>query len=92
MRSFKIPFSLDREEKIFGGYISLRQAGYLTLAVAGVSLFFFLRIWLALPLFLINLVLMLCFAFLKVQDKNADVYALYLVKYLIRDKMFVYRR
>ena len=30
MRVFKIPFDIKREEKIFGGYLSLRQVLYLT--------------------------------------------------------------
>ena len=32
MRVFKIPFDIKREEKIFGGYLSLRQVLYLMLA------------------------------------------------------------
>ena len=29
MRVFKVPFDIKREEKIFGGYLSLRQVVYL---------------------------------------------------------------
>ena len=38
MRVFKIPFDTKREEKIFGGYLSLRQVLYLMLATASLGI------------------------------------------------------
>ena len=37
MRIFKVPFDLKREEKIFGGYLSLRQVIYLMLSASSLS-------------------------------------------------------
>ena len=31
MRAFRIPYDMRREEKIFGGYLSLRQVIYLVI-------------------------------------------------------------
>ena len=39
MKVFKVPFDLKREEKIFGGYLSLRQVTYLMLAASSLALF-----------------------------------------------------
>ena len=39
MRIFKIPFDIKREEKIFGGYLSLRQVLYLMLAISSLGIF-----------------------------------------------------
>ena len=38
MRIFKVPFDLKREEKIFGGYLSLRQVIYLMLSASSLSI------------------------------------------------------
>ena len=38
MRVFKVPFDIKREEKIFGGYLSLRQVIYLMLSASSLSL------------------------------------------------------
>ena len=39
MRVFKVPFDVKREEKIFGGYLSLRQVIYLILATSSLIIF-----------------------------------------------------
>lgn len=39
MRVFKVPFDIKREEKIFGGYLSLRQVTYLMLAASSLAIF-----------------------------------------------------
>ena len=38
MRVFKVPFDIKREEKIFGGYLSLRQVVYLMLGASSFAL------------------------------------------------------
>ena len=39
MRVFKVPFDVKREEKIFGGYLSLRQVIYLMLTASTLVIF-----------------------------------------------------
>lgn len=93
MRVFKVPFDIKREEKIFGGYLSLRQVIYLMLATSSFSL-------LATPLpvvlkilfiFIISIFFLLC-AFLKIGEQNFDKVFFYALKYIFRKKDFVYRR
>lgn len=93
MRVFKVPFDIKREEKIFGGYLSLRQVIYLMLATSSLSL-------LATPLpvalkilfiFIISIFFLLC-AFLKIGEQNFDKVFFYALKYIFRKKDFVYRR
>lgn len=93
MRVFKIPFDSKREEKIFGGYLSLRQVLYVLLA--GVSCFIaiipipkILKIIIIPILFLFSLA---C-AFLKINEQNFDKFCFYAIKYLFRRKTFVYTR
>ena len=40
MKTFKVPYDVKREEKIFGGYLSLRQVLYLMLIGISCTLFF----------------------------------------------------
>ena len=89
MRVFKIPFDIKREEKIFGGYLSLRQVLYLMLATASLGI-------LATPLniivkiFIITIIatfFLLC-AFLKINEQNFDKLFLEAVKYIFRIKNF----
>ena len=93
MRVFKVPFDIKREEKIFGGYLSLRQVIYIMLAVASFIIFaikiaFAIKIILVIPLFIFFL---LC-AFLKINDMNFDKFFFYAIKFLFRKKNFVYER
>lgn len=93
MRVFKVPFDIKREEKIFGGYLSLRQVTYLMLAAASLAIF-------AIP---INIIIkfiivtpicglfLLC-TFLKIGEQNFDKFFFYAIKYLFRKKNFVYER
>ena len=93
MRVFKVPFDIKREEKIFGGYLSLRQVVYLMLGASSFAL-------LATPLpmalkiifiFLIASFFLLC-TFLKIGDQNFDKFFFYAIKYIFRKKYFVYKR
>ncbi len=93
MRVFKVPFDIKREEKIFGGYLSLRQVIYLMLAGASLSIFAIpipiaIKFLLVIP---ICIFFLLC-AFLKINEKNFDKFFFYAVKYLFRKKDFVYER
>ena len=93
MRVFKVPFDVKREEKIFGGYLSLRQVLYTMLGASSL-------ISLALPINIIIKILfisvfsiffLLC-AFMKINEQNFDKMFFYAMKYLFRKKKFVYER
>ena len=93
MRLYKVPFDIKREEKIFGGYLSLRQVLYLMCSVASFSVF-------AMPIpklvkitfaTILALFFVAC-SFLKLNEQNFDKFFFYAIKYLLRKKSFVYRR
>ena len=93
MKVFKVPFDLKREEKIFGGYLSLRQVTYLMLAASSLALFAtpipkILTIFIVIA---ITTFFLLC-SFLKIGEQNFDKFFFYWLKYLFRKKNFVYRR
>jgi len=93
MRVFKVPFDIKREEKIFGGYLSLRQVTYLMLAASSIALFAIpipkiITIFIAI---IISTFFLLC-SFLKIGEQNFDRFFFYAIKYLFRKKKFVYRR
>lgn len=93
MRVFKVPFDVKREERIFGGYLSLRQVIYLMLSAASFTMLF-LPISMAIKLtaiLIISIFFLLC-AFFKVNEQNFDKYFFYGLKYLFRKKNFVYER
>jgi len=93
MRVFKIPYETKREEKIFGGYLSLRQVLYLMLMAASLSIFI-IPLNITVKLLVITLLstfLLLC-TFMKINEQNFDKFFFYAVKYLIRNKNFVYVR
>lgn len=93
MKVFKIPYDTKREEKIFGGYLSLRQAIYLMLMCSSFSLFA-IPINIIIKIFgisIISIFLLLC-AFFKIQEMNFDKFFFYALKYLFRKKKFVYER
>lgn len=93
MKVFKIPYDIKREEKIFGGYLSLRQVIYLML-ICGSFGIFALHINIILKLTIISVLsifLLLC-AFLKVQELNFDRFFFYALKFLFRKKKFIYER
>ena len=93
MRIFKVPFDIKREEKIFGGYLSLRQVIYLMLSGASFGIFA-LSIPIAIKIIFICLVatfFLMC-SFLKINEQNFDRFFFYALKYLFRKKDFVYER
>lgn len=93
MRVFKVPFDIKREEKIFGGYLSLRQVIYLMIAASSLAIFA-TPLYFVLKIIFIAVVLtffLLC-AFLKIGEQNFDKFFFYCVKYLFRKKDFVYER
>lgn len=93
MRVFKVPFDLKREEKIFGGYLSLRQVTYLMLAASSLSicatkLNVIIKV---LVITIISTFFLLC-SFFKIGEQNFDKFFFYAIKYLFRKKTFIYGR
>ena len=93
MRVFKVPFDIKREEKIFGGYLSLRQVTYLMLSASSLSILA-TSIPMTIKILLITFIcifFLLC-TFLKVGEQNFDKFFFYAIKYLFRKKNFIYVR
>lgn len=93
MRIFKIPYDIKREEKIFGGYLSLRQVLYLMLIGLSFSIFF-IPIPRILSFFIVSVLivfLLLC-AFWKINEQNFDKFFFYALKYIFRKKTYIFRR
>lgn len=93
MRVFKIPFDIKREEKIFGGYLSLRQVLYLMLATSSLSILATpLNIIIKIVIITIIATFFLLCAFLKINEQNFDKLFLCATKYIVRRKKFKYER
>ena len=93
MRLFKVPYDMKHEEKIFGGYLSLRQVIYIMLAAASFAILA-IPINIAIKLIAILLIagtFLLC-AFLKIGGTNFDKFFFYAFKYLTRQKIYIYER
>ena len=91
MQVYQVPYNYDHEEKIFGGYISLRQAIYLIFGVLSVGIFFIplINIFIKSLLFLLIATMFVLFAFLKIDETYADKYFIYIIKFLFRKKQFI---
>ena len=88
---FKVPYDVQREEKIFGGYLSLRQVLYLMLATSSLSILATpLNIIIKIVIITIIATFFLLCAFLKIKEQNFDKLFLYATKYLVRKKNFKY--
>lgn len=93
MKVFKIPYDTKREEKIFGGYLSLRQVIYLMFICSLFGIFAIpINIIIKILLFSIIAIFFLLCAFFKVQELNFDKFFFYALKFLFRKKKFMYER
>ena len=94
MNFYKVPFDFTHEEKIFGGYLSLRQMLYLICSIASVGIFFIsiLPVAIKVCIFLILATIFLLFAFLKIGNWYADKYAYYIFRYILRKKIYIHER
>lgn len=93
MRIFKVPFDVKREEKIFGGYLSLRQVIYImidssSLGILATQLPIILKISF---ISIIATFFLLC-SFLKISEQNFDKFFYFAIKYIFRKKKFIYER
>ena len=93
MGLYKVPFSFTHEEKVFGGYLSLRQMLYLIISVISVGILFLnISIIIKTILFLFSISICMIFAFLKTGNIYADKYFFNILKYLLRRKIFIFER
>lgn len=93
MSLYKVPFDFAHEEKVFGGYLSLRQMLYLIASVISVGiLFLHIPIVIKTLVFLSTVAILLTFAFLKIGNIYADKYFFNIIKYIFRRKIFIFER
>lgn len=87
---FKVPYDVQREEKIFGSYLSFRQVIYLMFATSSLCIFATpFNIVLNIFIIIISTFFLLC-AFKKIKEQNFDKLFLYATKYFVRKKNFKY--
>lgn len=91
MQIYNVPYNFNHEEKIFGGYLSLRQAIYLIIALSMIAIFFIpvISIIVKSIVFLILATGFILFAFLKIDETNTDKYFVYILKFLFRKKKYI---
>ena len=94
MNIYKVPFDFAHEEKIFGGYLSLRQAIYLVLGISSAGILFIPHIPMTLKviIFLTTFITFLIFTFLKINEIYADRHFLNIIKYIFRKKIYLSER
>lgn len=94
MNIYKVPFDFTHEEKVFGGYLSIRQMLYVVFGVASAGILFLPSIPMSMKVlaFLLFFSLYMAFAFLKIQQVYADRYFLNILKFLFRKKIYIYER
>ena len=87
---FKVPYDVQREEKIFGSYLSFRQVIYLMFATSSLCIFATpFNIVLNIFIIIISTFFLLC-AFKKIKEQNFDKLFLYATKYFVSKKNFKY--
>lgn len=91
MQIYNVPYNFNHEEKVFGGYVSLRQAIYLILGALMLGIFFIpmINIFIKSLLFLVLATMFILFAFLKIDETNADKYFIYILNFLFRKKKYI---
>lgn len=93
MSLYRVPFDFTHEEKVFGGYLSLRQMLYLIFSVASLGILFIeIPVLVKVSMFLVTFVILMTFAFLKIGTTYADRYFLNIMKYIFKKKIFIYER
>lgn len=93
MSLYKVPFDFTHEEKVFGGYLSLRQMLYVIASVISVGvLFFHILMIFKVIIFLSFVSIFMTFAFVKIGNTYTDKYFLNILKYIFRKKKFIFER
>ena len=91
MSLYKVPFDFTHEEKVFGGYLSLRQMLYVIASVISVGVLFF-HISMIFKVIIFLSFVSITFAFVKIGNTYADKYFLNILKYIFRKKKFIFER
>ena len=91
MLIYNVPYNFKHEEKIFGGYVSLRQAIYLIIGASTISIFLVpeLNTFIKLIIILAFITISVLFAFLKIDGTYADKYFIYILKFMFKKKKFI---
>lgn len=94
MGVYRVPYDFSHEEKVFGGYLSLRQMLYVIGSVISLGILFIpgLPMMLKTIMFLIIFIVFMVFAFLKIGSGFADKYFWNIVKFIFRKKIFIFER
>ena len=93
MNLYKVPFQLEHEEKVFGGYLSLRQMLYLIISVISIGiLFVHIPLIIKTIIFLVIVSVFMVFAFVKVGNMYADKYFVDILKYVFKKKIYIMER
>ena len=91
MQIYNVPYNFKHEEKVFGGYVSIRQAIYLIFGATMLGIFFvpIINIFIKSFLFLLFTTMFILFAFLKIDETNADKYFIYILNFFFRKKKYI---
>lgn len=91
---YRVPFDFTHEEKVFGGYLSLRQMLYVVSSVISLGILFIPNILMIAKacMFLVIFITFMIFAFLKIESGYADRYFLNIVKFIFRKKIYIFER
>ncbi len=93
MSLYKVPFDFSHEEKVFGGYLSLRQMLYLIATVISVGIMFaHIPLTIRTMMFLIIVSIFMVFAFVKIGNTYADKYFVDILRYVFRKKIYIMER
>lgn len=90
MNIYKIPFDFEHEEKVFGGYLSLRQMIYIVLGIASFGILFIpiIPMIIKILLFITLFILFMMCAFLKIQQSYSDKYLINILKFVFKKKIY----
>ena len=91
MQVYNVPYNFNHEEKVFGGYVSIRQAIYLIFGASMLGIFFIpmINIIIKSLLFIVLVTMFVVFAFLKIDETNADKYFIYILNFFFRKKKYI---
>jgi len=93
MSLYKVPFDFSHEEKVFGGYLSLRQMLYLIATVISVGIMFaHIPLTIKAIMFLIIVSIFMVFAFVKIGNTYVDKYFVDILRYVFRKKIYIMER
>lgn len=91
---YKVPYDFSHEEKVFGGYLSIRQMIYVIASIISLGILFIPKIPMLLKIVLVLIIIssFMTFAFLKIGSGYADKSFINIVKYIFRKKLFIFER